>query len=285
MLSVHIKAPIGAPAEDVWALARDFNGLPRWVPGIVGSRLEGDGIGATRHLTIKWRGDQWAAEKLESFDERRFHMTYSIVDSTLPVKTYLSSFRLLPADDGKSCILDWSAEFEANNASAEEAKRFVAGAYRAGLYRLRGLFMDKWDRRYLDVADLAAEWSKDPRAKVGAVVADRHRRVVALGYNGFAVGVEDSIDRLYDQDQKLDLMVHAEQNAMLIAGRNAEQGTIYVAGKPVCSRCAGVIIQAGIKRVVGEWPADPASKWFKPGHIAIQMFEEASLEYVHISRD
>ena len=39
MLSVHIKAPIGAPAEDVWALTRDFNGLPRWVPGIVGSRI------------------------------------------------------------------------------------------------------------------------------------------------------------------------------------------------------------------------------------------------------
>ena len=112
MLSVHIKAAIDAPAEDVWALTRDFNGLPGWVPGIVGSRIEGDGIGATRHLTIKRRGDQWAIEKLESFDEQRFHMTYSIVDSSLPVKTYLSSFRLLPAEDGKSCTLDWSAEFE-----------------------------------------------------------------------------------------------------------------------------------------------------------------------------
>ncbi|MFO0996475.1 MAG: SRPBCC family protein [Alphaproteobacteria bacterium] len=284
MLSVQVRAAIGAPAEEVWAVARDFNGLPRWVPGIIASRMDGAGVGATRRLTIKRRGDQWAIEKLESFDDPQFRMTYSIVDSTLPVKTYLSSFRLEPVEGERRCILDWSAEFEANNATAEEARAFVTGAYRAGLYRLRGLFMDKWDRRYLDVCEIAAEWSKDPRAKVGAIVADRHRRVVALGYNGFAVGVEDSIDRLYDQEQKLDLMVHAEQNAMLIAGRNAEQGTIYVAGKPVCSRCAGVIIQAGIKRVVGEWPADPASKWFKPGHIAIQMFEEAALEYVHIPR-
>jgi deoxycytidylate deaminase len=42
---------------------------------------------------------------------------------------------------------------------------------------------------------LAAGWSKDPKAKVGAVIADRQGRVIALGYNGFAAGIEDSDER------------------------------------------------------------------------------------------
>ena len=31
---------------------------------------------------------------------------------------------------------------------------------------------DKWDDRFLEVAKLAAEWSKDPNAKVGAVIVE-----------------------------------------------------------------------------------------------------------------
>jgi dCMP deaminase len=50
---------------------------------------------------------------------------------------------------------------------------------------------------------------KDPDARVGAVIADGHGRVIALGYNGFAVGVEDSIERLAKKKQKLEMIVHA----------------------------------------------------------------------------
>jgi dCMP deaminase len=138
-----------------------------------------------------------------------------------------------------------------------------------------------WDERRLKLAHFVAEWSKDPDAKVGAVIADAHGRVIALGYNGFAVGIEDSADRLGDTDQKLDMIVHAEQNAVLIAGRAAEGATIYVVGKPVCSRCAGVIIQSGIKRVVAQAPGnDLTSKWTKPGLVALAMFAEAKVEFV-----
>ena len=47
---------------------------------------------------------------------------------------------------------------------------------------------------------------------------------------------------------------HAEVNALLSAGQRAEGATIYVVGRPVCSACAGALIQAGIARVVAERP-------------------------------
>jgi dCMP deaminase len=139
--------------------------------------------------------------------------------------------------------------------------------------------MEKWDERFCDLAQFVSEWSKDPNAKVGAVVFSKRGGDISIGYNGFPMGVEDSAERLEDQDVKLELIVHAEQNALIAAGSRASGGTIYVWGKPVCARCAGSIIQAGIRRVVALSPGivDPGSKWKKTGEYAHQMFTEVGV--------
>lgn len=137
---------------------------------------------------------------------------------------------------------------------------------------------DKWDFRYLRMAKLVASWSKDPNSKVGAVII-RQNRVVASGFNGFPQEVRDTHSRLEDSDIKLEMVVHAEINALVVAGRSCEGATIYVSGKPVCARCAGPIIQSGIKRVVAPHPStvETTSKWRRTGEIAAQMFAEAGV--------
>jgi dCMP deaminase len=138
---------------------------------------------------------------------------------------------------------------------------------------------DKWDRRYLEMAALVAGWSKDPRAGVGAVIV-RNNRVVATGFNGFPSEVLDRVERLQDKDTKLQMVVHAEENALIVAGRNSEGATIYVHGKPVCPRCAGSIIQAGVRRVVAERPEqNKGSSWHDLGRIALEMFAEAGVQF------
>lgn len=139
--------------------------------------------------------------------------------------------------------------------------------------------MEKWDERFCDLAKYISDWSKDPKAKVGAVILSKAGGDISVGYNGFPMGVEDSAERLDDQDIKLELVVHAEQNAIIAAGSRAIGSTIYVWGKPVCARCAGTIIQAGVKRVVALAPnPDGESKWDKSGKFAHQMFLEAGVK-------
>lgn len=140
--------------------------------------------------------------------------------------------------------------------------------------------MEKWDARFCELAKFVSEWSKDPNAKVGAVVFSKRGGDISIGYNGFPMGVEDSAERLDDPNIKLELIVHAEQNALIAAGSRAQGGTIYVWGKPVCARCAGAIIQAGIKRVVALSPESVGteSKWYKTGKFSEQMFAEAGVE-------
>jgi hypothetical protein len=75
--------------------------------------------------------------------------------------------------------------------------------------------LDKWDLRYIAIAREASSWSKDPSTKVGAVVADKERRVVALGYNGFARKIEDADEKLAKRELKYEMVVHAEVNAVL----------------------------------------------------------------------
>ncbi len=99
-----------------------------------------------------------------------------------------------------------------------------------------------------------------------------------MGYNGFPSGIKDD-DRLNDKYLKRELIIHAEQNALLTAGNRAKGATLYVWGKPVCARCASVIIQAGVSRIVSTNPEDESrtSDWYDSGLLAAKMFKEAKI--------
>ena len=80
------------------------------------------------------------------------------------------------------------------------------------------------------------------------------------------------------------MIIHAEQNALLIAGPASHGAELFVWGKPICARCAGLVIQAGISRVIAVDPeTDKNSKWYETGKLAIEMFKEAGITTVLIN--
>jgi len=138
--------------------------------------------------------------------------------------------------------------------------------------------LDKWDQRFYDLAGYIAEWSKDPSTKVGAVVVDpKNKRIVSTGFNGFPFGVEDTAERLENREVKYEMVVHAETNALVFAGPHAEGCTLYVTPLPPCARCAVVVIQAGIARVVTPRPDMSREPWATQSRISEQMFSEAGV--------
>lgn len=138
--------------------------------------------------------------------------------------------------------------------------------------------MKKWDIRFCLLAKHVSKWSKDPNAQVGAALSSKKGGDISIGYNGFPMGVEDSAERLTNKEVKLELVVHAEVNALIAAGSRSFGSTIYVWGKPICSRCAGPIIQAGVKRVVALKPGETNKTWDISGRTAYQMFLEAGIQ-------
>lgn len=136
----------------------------------------------------------------------------------------------------------------------------------------------KWDLRFLDLAGHISEWSKDPSTQVGAVIVDDKKRIVSIGYNGFPVGIEDSIEKLQNRETKYKIIVHAERNAILFANRPLDGCTMYTYPFMPCSVCAGMIIQAGIKRVVSYRTEN--KRWIDDFAVTMEMFDEAGVELV-----
>lgn len=138
--------------------------------------------------------------------------------------------------------------------------------------------VNDWDQRFLTLAQTVASWSKDPSTQVGAVIVDEDRRLVSVGFNGFAKHVGDNPERYADRDTKMCLIIHAELNAILFAKRSLVGCTLYTWPFPPCARCAGPIIQVGIRRCVAPAPpAQLAERWCNELEWAAVAFAEAGV--------
>lgn len=135
---------------------------------------------------------------------------------------------------------------------------------------------DKWLRRFWELANQIASWSKDHVRGVGAVLVSPDMRQVSWGFNGFPQGIADRPEILHDPMAKLAHMVHAELNAILNARRDVSGWTIFVTQHP-CHECAKAIIQAGLARVVCPEPKWEGSKWHGSHREAVRLLEEAGV--------
>lgn len=147
----------------------------------------------------------------------------------------------------------------------------------------------KWDHRFMRLAREISTWSKDPSTRIGAVVVNDERRILATGYNGFPRGIADTNERLNDREQKYPRIIHAEMNALmnaLYSGVSVKDATIYVYGLPVCSECTKSVIQAGISRVVITYPELAAEKWQTQwNELSWPMYNEANVSVTSMNPD
>lgn len=104
-----------------------------------------------------------------------------------------------------------------------------------------------WPETFMAVAAVMARRSHDPSTKHGAVIVDASNRIIGAGYNGFPRGGPDNYATT--RPEKYNRIIHAEANAIVNCQHRPEGGTLYVTGMP-CPNCMGLMIQAGIVRVV-----------------------------------
>ena len=142
-----------------------------------------------------------------------------------------------------------------------------------------------WARRFFDLAELVAGWSKDPSTQVGAVIVDPRKRVVSLGFNGLPSGIHDDPDVLEDRDRKLALTLHAEENAILFAQRDLTGCSIFTWPLPPCAHCAAKIVQAGIRQAfVPTAPTEEPSRWAANMTLARSIMKEAGVRILVMER-
>ena len=149
--------------------------------------------------------------------------------------------------------------------------------------------MDKWDKRFMELAFCIAEWSScfQPNRKIGAIIV-KNKRILTTGYNGAPAGYPSCVERGECLRRKMNIpsgtqqeycyAIHAEQNAIIQAARlgvSIDGGTLYCTHQP-CAVCAKMIVNAGIVRVVYEhgYPDEFAVQMMKEGGVELCRFGE-----------
>jgi len=109
----------------VWEHIRDFNGLPKWFPGVTDSYIEGlvaaDQAGCIRNFGVQ--GGARIREQLVSLSDSDHSYSYKMVEGTLPVANYRATVRLSPATGSQHTLAELTSEFDC---SADQEKQMVA---------------------------------------------------------------------------------------------------------------------------------------------------------------
>ena len=150
----------------------------------------------------------------------------------------------------------------------------------------------------MKLAFFLAERTDDPRKGVGAVLINRDKDIVGLGWNGFPTkSLYGEFPRAADKDppvgervdKKYPYIIHAEQNALLLRNtKNIVDATLIVTMTP-CDDCTPLIEMQGIKTVVlGEKRREDESrelmKFTKFQHNSFVCFQLASKTQTQMKR-
>lgn len=135
------------------------------------------------------------------------------------------------------------------------------------------------ERLMLVMAADEARLSLDPSTKVGAVVAvpggpqfQAHNRFLG-----------EEHPELMTREQRYATVVHAELQALLLAGSYAQGATLYASEEP-CRECAKAAIAAGVARIVFlSTTTERRERWDCNTGKSLAAFEE--VDYVEVPRE
>ena len=136
MANAYASIVIDAPVEAVWQVARDFNGLPNWLPGVAASAIadgrDADTVGCVRLLTLA--NGAACSERLLALDDSRYLVSYSFVEQLFPIRDHRATLELLPVTSGERTFAQWSATFtDLPGHEGETAPVMQANVFEAGL--------------------------------------------------------------------------------------------------------------------------------------------------------
>lgn len=179
MARAYASIIVNAPVESVWAIVRDFNGMPDWNPAVIDSMIEdgldADVVGCIRSFPLA--GGAHVRERLLALDDSRYSFTYNFETPAFPVDNYVATMELIPVTKTDATFVHWRADFDeapqdagkyvrivsedvfANGLNAL-AKKTVGAAPPAGDQRWQGLRPAKVFTSSVISAPVAAVWER-----------------------------------------------------------------------------------------------------------------------------
>jgi hypothetical protein len=132
--TVNLKGSPGA----TWSLIGDYCAIEKWHPAVAKCEIvsgANNRAGSVRVLTLGDGGK--IREELVKHDAKVRTYSYKILESPLPVVSYVSTITVLPGSTGGS-VVEWKSTFKAAPGTDDAtARTTIEGIYDAGLTNLQ----------------------------------------------------------------------------------------------------------------------------------------------------
>lgn len=126
---VQVIKTIDVAGDKVWQAVSAIDGLERWFPIIHSCRVEGEGVGAIRVLSLADGTEMKDCIEEINHQDRRFR--YLRTDHPFPVSRYEGTVWVRDADNGR-CEVVWRLRLTASEA-CDELTRFLRQALSDGV--------------------------------------------------------------------------------------------------------------------------------------------------------
>lgn len=125
-----ITKKLNVPADIVWEAIRKIGRLNVWFPFIETCRVEGEGPGALRYMTVAGGGD--IKDTIEEIDDVNMKLIYLRPLSPFPVTYYKGTVEVFKSYDGLG-VVAWTIDFDSRPEDAASVAELVHSAISEGI--------------------------------------------------------------------------------------------------------------------------------------------------------
>ncbi|SFK66885.1 SRPBCC family protein [Methylocapsa palsarum] len=126
-----ITKKLNVPAEKVWDAVSKIGRIDIWFPFIERCKVEGQGKGALRYMTVAGGGGE-IKDIIEEINHETMKLIYLRPISSFPVTYYKGTVEVFRSYDGLGVVV-WTIDFESKPEDSVSVAELVQGAISAGL--------------------------------------------------------------------------------------------------------------------------------------------------------
>jgi hypothetical protein len=126
-----ITKKLNVPSGQMWEAISKIGRLDVWFPFIETCKVEGDGPGALRYMTIADKGGD-IKDTIEEVDSKNMKLIYLRPISPFPVSYYKGTVEVFTSYDGLGIVV-WTIDFESKPEDSASVAELVQGAISAGI--------------------------------------------------------------------------------------------------------------------------------------------------------
>jgi polyketide cyclase/dehydrase/lipid transport protein len=110
--------------DKAWEAISKIGRLDVWFPIIATCKVEGDGVGAHRHMTLEDGGE--ITDHIEEINPTTKRLTYLRVESPFPVTYYKGTVEVFDSFDSMAVVV-WTIDFESDPENSVPVADLVKG--------------------------------------------------------------------------------------------------------------------------------------------------------------